>query len=453
MFSGRTSRHLLWFSEHAATALVVVWCVSLILRVMLTLRSDPAELPELYSDAGTYFAPARSLIEKGEFREWTGVPMVDRTPGYPLFLAAIMLLVGQDFRTVLIVQAVILSAGPVLLYVLAKKLLPPFKAWLAALLAAVSPWGAVLAGIPMSDGLFLFLLIVIFLAMKQFQNSTFPKQCIGAVAVGALTGFAVLVRPIWPLVILIPLSYSVCYGHKRAGVWLLGLISLGCAVGPVELWRARNRAVAHFESLSDIPGKTAWRYLAARVRAETTGQNRHDMSTTAYAEEKSWTVSLSRQEADAERWRRAKAVFAEHPLVTIFSFARSALEHGIHPSPDVLRAAKLNFTGDLVVFAAVWGLMLIASSLVLVRSWVDIYWRSGVVEWPWVWSMLAICLFLTLCSGISFAAGSRLRAPMEAVVPLLTALGFARIADHISWLRNLALKGPIWLISKSVIKP
>jgi hypothetical protein len=41
-------------------------------------------------------------------------------------------------------------------------------------------------------------------------------------------------------------------------------------------------------------------------------------------------------------------------------------------------------------------------------------------------TFLVICLLLTLSSGISFGAGSRLRAPLELIVPLLAAVGLVR---------------------------
>jgi hypothetical protein len=43
--------------------------------------------------------------------------------------------------------------------------------------------------------------------------------------------------------------------------------------------------------------------------------------------------------------------------------------------------------------------------------------------------ILVICLLLTLSSGISFGAGSRLRAPLELIVPLLASIGLVHVID------------------------
>jgi hypothetical protein len=50
-----------------------------------------------------------------------------------------------------------------------------------------------------------------------------------------------------------------------------------------------------------------------------------------------------------------------------------------------------------------------------------------VIQRKWLIAVLGICLSLTLASGIVFGLGSRLRAPMELIVPLLAALGLMRI--------------------------
>ena len=160
------------------------------------------------------------------------------------------------------------------------------------------------------------------------------------------TGIAVLVRPIWPLTIL----YCCCLflllrppNGKESS--LLLLVNLACAITPLALWRERNQREAHFDGISDISGHTVWVYLAARVRAEVTGLNRYEVSRQWQRRTKG-TIGLYRcrvKKPITEAWRRSAAIFREHPLVTVYSFGRSAFEHFIHPSPDVVRAVKPEF--------------------------------------------------------------------------------------------------------------
>jgi 4-amino-4-deoxy-L-arabinose transferase-like glycosyltransferase len=417
-----------WVRNHALLACLIVLCCSISVRVFIAWRADPRQLVDLYPDAGTYLAPAESLVHAGAFLEWTGDPMVDRTPGYPTLLAALMLLVGRDLHLILIGQAAVLSLGVLLLYLLATLILPPVIAFTAGLLAAFSPWGAVLAALPLSDGLFLFLLVLIFLLMKLTEDARkLHIILLGGISVGLLTGAAVLVRPFWPLIIVIPAALLLLYGLKRKWAWLLVFVTLVSASSPVAFWKQRNQEEANFNGLSDIPGKTAWRHLAARVKAEAHGQNRHAAIALANEEERVWSLSLSREDADTERWTRAKAVFREYPFRTAYTFVRSAVEHAIHPSPDVLRPARLNFFGDHLVLALLWGALLMFAYLGW-RTLSGCHWDDGETNKAWLLMILLICSFLTLVSGISFAQGSRLRVPLEAIVPLLAAIGLVRVA-------------------------
>jgi hypothetical protein len=98
------------------------------------------------ADAATYILPAQGLLSRGAFLDVFGRPEISRTPGYPAFLAVLMQLFGQDPRRLLLAQAVVLSFEVLVLYSLAVRILAPVPAFFAALLAAFSPWGAVLAG-------------------------------------------------------------------------------------------------------------------------------------------------------------------------------------------------------------------------------------------------------------------------------------------------------------------
>src|SRR5262249_1162693 len=153
---------------------------------------DMNELVAGYSDAGTYLGPAQNLIDQKGFLNNKGKPEISRTPGYPVFVAGIMLLVGRDMRAVLIVQTIILSFGPIILYWLARQTLPPIMAIIAGLIGALSPWAAVLTVAPLSDGLFLFLLTLIFFLLSLMNDLPRAKALLTIGFIGLLTGLAIL---------------------------------------------------------------------------------------------------------------------------------------------------------------------------------------------------------------------------------------------------------------------
>ena len=120
-------------------------------------------------------------------------------------------------------------------------------------------------------------------------------------------------------------------------------------------------------------------------------------------------------------------VFREYPFLTVYCFFRSAIEHGIHPSPDVLTYARLNFDGDFAVLASVWAGLLGFDTLGFFCK-PEPTWDDGIIDRTWLLIILTICGLLTLSSGISFGAGSRQRAPLELIVPLLASIGLVRLA-------------------------
>src|SRR5215470_4729987 len=85
-----------WLRKHVAVVSMIVFLCSCSVRLFLAERADPRDVVVLYSDAGGYLAPAASLVERGAFLSSNKKPMVDRTPGYPTLIAALMLLVGRD---------------------------------------------------------------------------------------------------------------------------------------------------------------------------------------------------------------------------------------------------------------------------------------------------------------------------------------------------------------------
>jgi hypothetical protein len=210
--------------------------------------------------------------------------------------------------------------------------------------------------------------------------------------------------------------------EKGFGFWLIAM--LVCAATPLWLWKARNWHQRQFDGLSDVSGVTAWQYLGSRVKAQVNGQDRFMVLRASDLEESSWGLSI--QEADDERWRRARAIFREHPILTVYCFIRSAGEHAVHPSPDVLTPARLNFYGDFWVLGLLWGGLLILAYLGW-RCTSDPVRDDGEIDRGWLLTILVICFLLTLSSGISFGQGSRMRAPLELIVPLLAGVGILRL--------------------------
>ncbi|OQW35952.1 MAG: hypothetical protein A4E19_15970 [Nitrospira sp. SG-bin1] len=423
-----------WLQGHACVATVIVLIASLLPRLFLTLSADPADLK--FGDSGSYFRPAVSLLEKGKFLNKNQEPEVSRTPGYPVFLSALMVVTGksvnndEDLRTILVVQTIITSWSVVFLYLLARRIVPPIMAFTGALLAAFSPWGAVTAGFALTEGLYFLTLAMLFFVMYFVVEHTTKLYAIlaGGAAIGLLTSAVVFVRPLWPLVPIVAIALFLLCGDKREKAWILVAVMLVCSASPLYLWKTRNLREAQFDGFSDVPGVNAYHYFAAGVKAqlqEARG-DRWALHRAAHEEEREWSQGLSIQEVNDERWRRAIAVFRAAPILTGYCFVLNAGQYIIHPDPAILRPAGLNFRGDVWVLGGFLASLLIFAGLGLCGT-PDRNRDGGVIQMKWLLAILGICLLLTLPSGITFGQGSRYRVALEFIVPLLAAIGLVRL--------------------------
>jgi hypothetical protein len=287
-----------------------------------------------------------------------------------------------------------------------------------------------MAGFPLTEGLFLLNLALLFFVTYLVVEGTerLSAVLLGGGLIGLLTSAAVFVRPIWPLVVLIAIALMVLCGDRRKKAWILVTVMFICAASPLYLWKDRNLREAQFEGLNVGPGVNAYHYFASSVKAQLKGVkgDRWSLKKAAEEEERQWSQGLTLQEINDERWRRAKAVFQEHPFLTARAFALNAGEALIHPHPDILKPAGLNFTGDMWVLGGVWVTLLLLAGVGLCCA-PDKDRDGGVTQRKWLVTLFGICLLLTLTSGITFGAGSRLRVSMELIVPLLAAIGLLRL--------------------------
>ncbi len=415
-----------WLKNHPVLASIIILSCALSLRMLFVCRAATSQL--LFPDSGTYLDPALSLLESGSFLNKYQTPEVTRTPGYPLFLAALMACVGTELRTVLFIQAVIVSASVVVLYWLARHVLPPMMAFTGGLLAGLSPWASARAGFLLSDGVFLLLLSVLFfaiyLAVRYLRQ---PGLLIaGGTAIGSLTAAVIFVRPVFPLIILVAGTMFLLHPGKKLGVWVLVGSMLLSALVPMHLWKMRNLHEAQFNGFSDVSGKAAWQWLASSVKGQLAeaGGDRWMMLKAAELDETRWKLSL--EKADAERWRRATEVFRAHPFVTLYVFICNASEALIHPQPSILTPAGLNFQGDSIVLGSLWCLLIVFAAIGIRHVWGSRL-ENEAIDRSWILAMLVICCVLTLTAGVSFGAGARYRMPLELIVPLLAGVGLVRI--------------------------
>lgn len=193
------------------------------------------------ADTDNYTDIAVSILE-GKGYSYGDEPTAFVVPLYPLFLAGIFGLFGENLLAVQLVQVLLSALTVVLVYLIARRLFDPSAGVIAALIAAAHPWLVFWSGYILTETLFVFLFTAAILAYAHLmKNSSLWK----ALASGVLFGLVALCRPVGLLVALVLIVVWPLLAPKSLRRWsALGvfLISMALVLSP---WVIRNYLVFH----------------------------------------------------------------------------------------------------------------------------------------------------------------------------------------------------------------
>lgn len=221
-------------------ALLCLLLFAAYMRVEVT-RLTQLDAP-MRSDAREYVLYGYNLMEFGVYsgsdiglKEGASPPPnALRPPGYPLFMATFMALLGEDAALVAVkwAQTLLSILVVALVFLLARWCLPWWPAFVVAFLAAVSPHLININLYWLTESLFTFLLmlsLVLFAALVRKRRSVLL-----AVLCGLAFGYCYLTRPTVALFLLPVLA--LLYFHRRADTpRLASIIVLAAALSPL-LW-------------------------------------------------------------------------------------------------------------------------------------------------------------------------------------------------------------------------
>ena len=211
--------------------------------------------PEVQGDPLVYGDIAKNWMLHGVYGLSNGShinPTLIRLPGYPLFLILCFRLFGMEhYHAVMFAQVAIDLATCLLIAALARRIWNARAGWWALWLAALCPFTANFAAVPLTETLELFCTALAFYAFDRFLHS--PRWP-WALAMAAAWSYATLLRPDGAL-----LGFALCpaivfYGYRRWGAALMIRWALICgllATLPFIPWTLRNEHTFHvFEPLA-----------------------------------------------------------------------------------------------------------------------------------------------------------------------------------------------------------
>lgn len=205
-------------------------------------------------DSGEYIELANSMITNGRFvLSDASPPETFRTPGYPAFVAALLLVSGGSFYFLFVAQSILVAAIAWCTYSMARAVeLPERYALVIGTLFGISP-AVVLMTLTGMGGDILYTFLYVLATLLLFPLAERPTWR-RAIAIGALLGLATLVRPIGlymsllilaaPLLLIQPAPF-----HTRMAY--AGLIGVGFAACTLP-WMIRNEIAAGHFDLSSI---------------------------------------------------------------------------------------------------------------------------------------------------------------------------------------------------------
>jgi len=222
-------------------------------------------------DSREYFDLARNLADHGTFSQSAAQPMKPatwRTPGYPLFLAAVMKLAGPSPVALIIAQHLLGILNVLLVFRIARAYMSANRAALTALLFLFEPYHLFYTNWLMSETLFTTVILLTWLAWQRCV----PRIHIGwSLAVGLLSGALILIRP---LAILVPIALAIApflralktnTPRRKIGSWLTAVAVLVGSFLIVGSWVARNRVVAGHWAISEQGGIVLAYFKATEV--------------------------------------------------------------------------------------------------------------------------------------------------------------------------------------------
>jgi 4-amino-4-deoxy-L-arabinose transferase-like glycosyltransferase len=258
-----------------------IWILTIAVAVLrlgiaIVLGLDPQRLLE--PDSTGYLDPARSLIHDLAFVDVPGseTPEFIRTPGYPVVLAAALLLTQGSVRSVAALQAMLSALVLIPAFALARRLFDTRVAWAAAILLAVDPLTTWYSTQILTETLTAALITVMaLLLVRAIQDDR--RQLQVWLMIGLVAAIATHVRPSQYYFIAVATAATVTMALRRGwtrrqtAVAVFALLTPSVAL--VGGWQVRNSVQVGSLRFSGIEAVNMYLYRAAGVIALRDGRD------------------------------------------------------------------------------------------------------------------------------------------------------------------------------------
>lgn len=204
---------------------------------------------EINSDATEYDMIARTLAAGGGFGYYPDQPTAFRNPLSPILMAGVYIVTGPHPVAVQVLMIILGSLIPPALYLLARQIVEPAAALLAAIAAVFYPPLVIFSVSTMSETPFILLMLLSLIYWHRF-SITAHGEWMSIILAGLFAGLALLTRSVFVPLFVLWLFYVIIAGGRDRWRHLLRFATFCLLIIIVLLpWAIRNRVVF---------GETAW---------------------------------------------------------------------------------------------------------------------------------------------------------------------------------------------------
>lgn len=301
------------FTKIATKIIVIsiIWRLLFFLFLILWNPHAGLPMPDLSGDAGNYWQLGKNLAYEHRLYLVDETKLnLRRPPGYPFFLASLVILFGEhaSLYIAILLQIVLWSWAVFLLYQIINNYFSERVAFAASLLFIFEPNATYYSLQILSDTLFVFLLILaiyIFINKRPSSKTSF--------AVGLVLGLTTLVRPISEFLPLILPVVILLQGHfSRESLKRASLIVLGAAI-IIMPWMTRNLFIAKSFDISSSGTSTYYKYVLPSFISITENNDYETIQKQLANEFKATTQDLNTSSTRFMKEKIITTVFA-HPI-------------------------------------------------------------------------------------------------------------------------------------------
>ena len=224
--------------------LAIILASAFALRLGWVIFTDWQPLPD--DDAFRYDFAARALVNGEGYIHLNGAATAFWPPGYPLLLAMVYWLFGQEIIVAQLLNVALSTATVALIYLIGRRTLGTAPAIVGAAIVAGFPSLIFFTGVTLSEVAFTFLaLLGIYLLVLEAQSGR--RDTLLLVTAGLVLGLAALTRGQALLLPVVVIPFWLLTGiHRRGGALRLAavVLGLGRSVAP---W-----AVCHFAHILSV---------------------------------------------------------------------------------------------------------------------------------------------------------------------------------------------------------